>query len=151
VKGDKTKGKNQKASSNGHSSVRDKSKGSHNNNLEDELGETDSDDTPSISSTTDSGTVSESESGKSSPPSSFPDPVVHHHHNNNNSSNNNYSTTASSTPEQMSMKSQHQQEQQSIIDANDMTTPLCTSSNEKILKDSGNLADTSGLCLLSKN
>jgi hypothetical protein len=147
VKGDKTKSKGQKTSNGGHS-TREKGKLNHNhqssvsnNNLEDDLGETDSDDT--ISSTTDSGTVSESDSGKASPPSSFPDHIVHGHHHTNNS-----------TPELSNAKIQHQNEQpqkiissssNSIIDTNDMTTTsLYTSSSDKILKDGGNLADTSG-------
>lgn len=147
VKGEKTKIKGQKTSSSSgtnHSSSNrgggsEKAKINH-ANLDDDLGETDSDDTPSISSTTDSGTVSESDSGKSSPPSSFPDHVVHAHHHDN--------STAS--PEHLTAKLQNEQQKiissssNSIIDTNnDMTTSLYTSSSDKILKDGGNLADTS--------
>lgn len=147
VKGEKTKTKGHKTSSTS------KGKINHNNhqssNLDDDLGETDSDDTPSICSTTDSGTVSESDSGKASPPSSFPDHIVHHGHN---------SHTNNSTPELSSLKQSDQQlkiisssSSNSIIDTNDMTTTsLYTSSSDKILKDSGNLADTSGIIIIKK-
>lgn len=156
VKGDKSKGKTQKQT------ARDKVKAqtltstsSNNNNLEDELGETDdTDDTPSISSTTDSGTISESDSGKSTPPSSFPDPVhpAHHISQANNIINVTASNTAatSSSHEQIA-KLQQQNEQQSksiissssnsIIETSDITS-LYTNSEKA--KDGGSLADTSG-------
>lgn len=139
IKGQKTSSSSGNHSNRGGSS--EKAKINH-ANIDDDLVETDSDDTPSISSTTDSGTVSESDSGKSSPPSSFPDHVVHGHHRDN--------STAS--PEHLCAKLQNEQQKitsssssNSIIDTNnDMTTSLYTSSSDKILKDGGNLADTSG-------
>lgn len=163
VKGEKTKGKVQKQI------ARDKVKAqmfkaSINNNLEDELGETDdTDDTPSISSTTDSGTISESDSGKSSPPSSFPDPVHPGHHSSNNSNIINVTatttaaTTSSSSHEPI-IKLHQQNDQQSksimspssnsIIESNDITSLY--SKNEK-MKDGGQV-ETSGekpfICLL---
>lgn len=163
MKGEKTKAnslKNSQKATNGNHSTKGKlnhnlqSNNSNINNMEDDLVETDSDDTPSISST-DSGTVSESDSGKSSPPSSFPDPVVHHHLNKNNHNVHNNSTMSSTqVNEQLSAKNQHQNEQKTSIissssnsiieNTKDMTNSLYTSSNnDKILKDSGNLADTS--------
>lgn len=156
VKGDKTKGKTQKQM------VRDNVKVqalTNNNNLEDELGETDdTDDTPSISSTTDSGTISESDSGKSSPPSSFPDPVHPGHHISQATNIINVTATttapATSSHEQIA-KLQQQNEQQSksiissssnsIIDTNDITSIY---TNSEKLKDGG-LADTSGECRIS--
>lgn len=155
VKGEKvksTKGQKSLSSSSSSNGNCEKGKVNHNllssvnNNLDDE---TDSDDTPSISSssTTDSGTVSESDSGKNSPPSSFPDHIVHGHHP---STINNIN----STPELSSSKIQSEQQQQKIIlssssnciiDTNDMSSLYTSSSsNDKILKDSGNLVDTSG-------
>jgi hypothetical protein len=154
--GDKSKtsssSKSQKSSNGTHHSGRDRIKNNHSqlNSIDDELGETDSDDTPSISSsTTDSGTVSESDSGKSSPPSSFPDHPLQA-----NSSN---TSTSLSAPEQIGKLQNEQQSKtsiissSSIIDTNDITSLYTNNSNNNdkvgnngILKDSGNLADTTG-------
>lgn len=151
VKSEKTKGKVQKQL------ARDKVKAQmfkSNNNLEDELGETDeSDDTPSISSTTDSGTISESDSGKSSPPSSFPDPVHPGHHISqaNNIINVTATTTAATSSSHEQLAKLHQQNEQqsksiispssnSIIETSDITSLY---NNSEKIKDSG-LTDTSG-------
>lgn len=151
VKSEKTKGKVQKQL------ARDKVKAQlfkSNNNLEDELGETDeSDDTPSISSTTDSGTISESDSGKSSPPSSFPDPVHPGHHISqaNNIINVTATTTAATSSSHEQLTKLHQQNEQqsksiispssnSIIESSDITSLY---GNSEKIKDSG-LTDTSG-------
>lgn len=152
VKGEKTKGKVQKQI------ARDKAKERMtriNQNLEDDLGETDdTDDTPSISSSTDSGTISESDSGKSSPPSSFPDPVHPGHHI---SQANNIinvtaitSATATSSSHEQIAKLHQQNEQQnksimspasnSIIESNEITSLY---GNSEKIKDSS-LGDTSG-------
>ncbi|KAG5675002.1 hypothetical protein PVAND_004943 [Polypedilum vanderplanki] len=161
VKGEKSKSnsKSQKtlssssSSSTTNSTARDKNKNSlhlqSNNNFEDDLGETDeSDDTPSISSMTDSGTVSESDSGKSSPPSSFPD---HPHNALQNSSN----LVTATSPDQITKSLQNEQQTKSIIsssssiiDTNDITSLYSSNNNNdkvnnSILKDSVNLADTS--------
>lgn len=158
---DKSKSSSKSQKSSNHS-VRDKNKINHtqsnsnnnSNNIDDDLNETDSDDnTPSISSsTTDSGTVSESDSGKSSPPSSFPDPPVHHPI----QTNNIQTTSSSNTSEQLSKNLQNEQQTKSIIsssnsiiDTNDITSLYTNSStndkvNNSILKDNnGSLADTS--------
>ncbi|XP_070497126.1 GATA zinc finger domain-containing protein 14 isoform X1 [Chironomus tepperi] len=157
-----TKSQKTTNSSNNHSSLRDKNKINHtqsniNNNLDDDQGETDSDDTPSISSsTTDSGTVSESDSGKCSPPSSFPDPPIHHTIQTLNNSSSITTTSTSAEQQQLSNKNLQNEQQtksiisssNSIIDTNDITSLYTNSStndkvNNSILKDSGNLADTS--------
>lgn len=152
VKGEKTKGKVQKQI------ARDKAKerlARINKNLDDELVETDdTDDTPSISSTTDSGTISESDSGKSSPPSSFPDPVHPGHHISqaNNIINVTATTTAtatSSSHEQIAKLHQQNEQQNksimspssnSIIESNEITSLY---GNSEKIKDSS-LGDTSG-------
>lgn len=149
VKGDKTKGKAQKQIA--RDKVKAKTLTSNNNNnsisLEDDLVETDdTDDTPSISSMTDSGTISESDSGKSSPPSSFPDPVHPGHHMS--QANNIISVTATTT---LATSSSHDTQKQnesiispssnSIIETNDITS-LYTNSEKA--KDGGSMADTSG-------
>lgn len=153
VKGEKSKDNNkhhQKTSSsfsststngNGSSSKENRLQ-SNNHNIEDDSNETDSDDSPSISSnSTDSCNVSESDSVKSSPPSSFPDPIVLHHRSNNNKKSTNYNSL---TLEKISVKNEQQQQQNSIINANDITKPLYSPSNDKIIKDSENLPDMSG-------
>lgn len=144
VKGDK-KGKVQKQLA--RDKVKAQIKASSINTIEDELGETDdTDDTPSISSTTDSGTISESDSGKSSPPSSFPDPVHpgHHHMSQaNNIINVTASTAAPATSAQheQQSKSIHSPVPQSIIDTNDITSIYANSEKGK---EGDRLADTSG-------
>lgn len=183
VKGEKTKGKVQKQM------ARDKVKAqtfkcnhstnnsSSNNHLEDELVETDdTDDTPSISSTTDSGTISESDSGsgKSSPPSSFPDPVHPGHHISqaNNIINVTATTTTaaatSSTHEQIAKLHQQneQQQQQTQIQQQQNKSIISPSSNNSIIetsditslygnsdkiKDGGGLTDNSGESLMISN
>lgn len=178
VKGEKTKGKVQKQM------ARDKVKAqtfkcnhsSSNSHLEDELVETDdTDDTPSISSTTDSGTISESDSGsgKSSPPSSFPDPVHPGHHISqaNNIINVTATTTTaaatSSTHEQIAklhqQNEQQQQQQQTQIQQQQNKSIISPSSNNSIIetsditslygnsdkiKDGGSLTDNSGESLM---
>jgi RNA recognition motif. (a.k.a. RRM, RBD, or RNP domain) len=123
--------------------------------LDDELGETDdTDDTPSISSTTDSGTISESESGKSSPPSSFPDPVHPGHHMQQQQVNNIINVTATTAAlaggaasptshneneQQLNGKSIMSPSSNSIIETSDITALY----GEKG-KDGGSLGDTSG-------
>lgn len=93
---------------------------------EEELVETDSDDTPSISSsTTDSGTISESDSGKSSPPSSFPDPIQHH-----NIINVTASQTATAT---LDVSKQQEKSSSSIIENN--ITSLYPTDGKDILAD----------------
>lgn len=148
VKGDKTKGKAQKQIA--RDKVKAKTLTSNNNSsisLDDDLVETDdTDDTPSISSMTDSGTISESDSGKSSPPSSFPDPVHPGRHMS--QANNIISVTATTT---MATSSSHDTQQKnesiispssnSIIETNDITS-LYTNSEKA--KDGGSMADTSG-------
>lgn len=129
VKNDKQqKGKTKNQSS--------KSKTQHheiNGRNDEELVETDSDDTPSISSTTDSGTISESDSGKSSPPSSFPDPIQHH---------NIINVTASqNTSTQLDVNKQ-QDKSSAVISSSIIETNEITSLYQKDGKDS--LADTSG-------
>lgn len=145
--GDKTKGKAQKQMA--RDKVKQQTMTSNNINLDDELVETDSDDTPSISSTTDSGTISESDSGKSSPPSSFPDPVHPGHHLSQSNSNiinvtaAAITTVPTSSHEQIAKMQQEQQNKSiltssnSIIETGDITS-LYTNSE----KDGG-LADTS--------
>jgi hypothetical protein len=120
-------------------------KAAANKDLDDELGETDdTDDTPSISSTTDSGTISESDSGKSSPPSSFPDPVHPGHHMQQQA--NIISVTATTAP----TTTENENEQNgksimspssSIIETGDITALY---GNGEKGKDGGSLADTSG-------
>lgn len=156
VKGDKTKGKTQKQTAREKVKAQTlKSNNNINNNLEDELGETDdTDDTPSISSMTDSGTISESDSGKSSPPSSFPDPVHPGHHISqaNNIINVTATTTAtSSLSHEPIAKHPQQNEQQnksiistssnSIIESSDITSLYTNSEKAK----DGGLTDTSGM------
>lgn len=154
VKGEKTKGKLQKQSAREKTKAQMFKSSNINNNLEDELGETDdTDDTPSISSTTDSGTISESDSGKSSPPSSFPDPVHPGHHISqaNNIINVTATTAAAASSSHEQIAKLHQQNEQqnksimssssnSIIESNDITSLY--GNNDKI-KDGG-LGDTSG-------
>lgn len=150
--GDKTKGKTQKQMAREKVKVQTvtSSSSSNNNNLEEDLVETDdTDDTPSISSTTDSGTISESDSGKSSPPSSFPDPVHPGHHIS--QANNIINVTATSSPSEQIAKLQQQNEQQSksimstssnsIIETGDITAMYA---NSEKAKDGGSLTDTSG-------
>lgn len=104
--------------------------------LDDELGETDeSDDTPSISSTTDSGTISESESGKSSPPSSFPDPIHPGHHNSNI-----INVTATSSAAVTAHEQQRSTTPNSIIETSEITALYGVSEKG----NEGGLADTSG-------
>lgn len=148
VKGDK-KGKAQKQT------ARDKVKAQAlksnvNNNLDDELGETDdTDDTPSISSTTDSGTIdSESDSGKSSPPSSFPDPVHPGHHMS--QANNIINVTAATTTPATSTHqpdAKHEQQSKSIISPSSQsiieTSDITSLYSAEKGKD-GSMADTSG-------
>lgn len=147
MKGDK-KGKVQKQLA--RDKVKAQIKASSINTMEDELGETDdTDDTPSISSTTDSGTISESDSGKSSPPSSFPDPVHPGHHMS--QANSIINVTATTTaPATAAAPHEHQQQQsksihspvpQSIIDTNDITAIYANSEKGK---DGDRLTDTSG-------
>jgi CCR4-NOT transcription complex subunit 4 len=142
VKVDKTKGKAQKQT------AREKVKAqqtNNNNNLEDELGETD--DTDDTISSTDSGTISESDSGKSSPPSSFPDPVHPGHHNIINvTATTTTPATTSASLEQIA-KQQQQNEKSiisssstSIIETSDITS-LYT--NGEKVKDGG-MSDTTG-------
>lgn len=103
---------------------------------DEELGETDeSDDTPSISSTTDSGTISESESGKSSPPSSFPDPVHPGHHNSNI-----INVTATSSAAVTAHEQQRSTTPNSIIETSEITALYGVSEKG----NEGGLADTSG-------
>jgi CCR4-NOT transcription complex subunit 4 len=152
AKGEKTKGKVQKQGARDKVKAQMFKSSNINNNLDDELGETDdTDDTPSISSTTDSGTISESDSGKSSPPSSFPDPVHPGHISQvNNIINVTATTTAATSTSQEQIAKLHQQNEQqsksimspssnSIIESNDITSLY--GSSEKT-KDSG-LGDTS--------
>lgn len=152
VKGDK-KGKVQKQLA--RDKVKAQIKANNINTIEDELGETDdTDDTPSISSTTDSGTISESDSGKSSPPSSFPDPV---HPGRHMSQANNIinvtatapaTTTASHEQQQQQSKLIHSPVPHSIIDTNDITAIYANSEKSK---DGDRLADTSGESSLSSS
>jgi hypothetical protein len=156
VKGEKSKSnsKSQKTHTNGNHTVRDKSKNLHlqsnSDNADDETDE--SDDTPSISSITDSGTVSECDSGKSSPPSSFPD----HPHHAIQTSGGNSNLVSSTSPDHLKSLQNEQQTKSiisspsSIIDTNDITSTSLYSNNNNndkvnssILKDSANLADTS--------
>lgn len=132
VKNEKLKGKTKNQSKSTHKTQHHEINGRN----DDELVETDSDDTPSISSTTDSGTISESDSGKSSPPSSFPDPIQHH-------------TIINVTASQMSKTSatlsdvnNKQQEKSSVLSSSIIETNDITSLYPKDGKDI--LADTSG-------
>ena len=119
--------------------------------LDDELGETDdTDDTPSISSTTDSGSVSESDSGKSSPPSSFPDPVHpgHHMQQQANIINVTAQTTTAATTSKPSSQNENEQNgksimspSSSIIETSDITALYA---NGEKGKEGSSLADTSG-------
>lgn len=159
MKSEKTKG-NSKISKN-HQLAKESNKREHHQQIadEDDLGETDSSDslsqedrkadTPSMSSSTDSGTVSESDSGKSLSPTSFPDPI-HRGHNNKI-----VNVTASQHEKQQQQQHMENIDQQNksiisspssnntVIDANDIAS-LYTNNTEKItsLKESGNLADT---------
>lgn len=147
VKGEK-KGKVQKLTAREKAKAQSLKSNSVNNNLDDELAETDdTDDTPSISSTTDSGTISESDSGKSSPPSSFPDPVHPGHHMS--QANNIINVTASTAPATSTHHdAKHEQQSKSIlspssnsiIDTSDITSLYSNGEKEK----DGGMADTSG-------
>jgi hypothetical protein len=142
-KHEKVKGHEKKGKAAQKQMARDKvkaqmlAKAAANKELDDELGETDdTDDTPSISSTTDSGTISESDSGKSSPPSSFPDPVHPGHHMQQQSI---ISVTATTPAENENEKS-IMSPSSSIIETGDITALY---GNGEKGKD-GSLADTSG-------
>ena len=137
LKGDKTKGKQKQ-----------KVKTPQTISLEEELAETDdTDDT--ISSTTDSGTISESDSGKTSPPSSFPDPPGHNNHRDIIT----VTTSEEATTNDQITKLQTPNEREpimsssanSIIETSDITALYSNNSSEKTKENgNGSLADTSG-------